>query len=89
MREEEFVGARIQVTASSSGDRTMSMKPEGNTDVRKTDMYQLEVYNPEGILLGKIHLDHFVDDIYIHKDRIYLLDKMRGSQFSEYKIVEK
>jgi hypothetical protein len=46
------------------------------------------VYDPEGVLLGSIQLDRFADDIYIVKDRIYLLDKMRGMQFYEYKIVE-
>ena len=30
----------------------------------------------------------FVDDIRIHQDRIFLLDRMRGAQFYEYKITE-
>jgi len=30
-----------------------------------------------------------VDDIWIIKDRIFMLDKMRGAQFYEYRIIEK
>jgi hypothetical protein len=73
----------------AGGRRSMSMKPEGNTDVRKTDAFRLEVYSPEGVLLGGIPLDHFVDDIIINGDKIYTLDKMRGSQYYEYRIIEK
>lgn len=65
------------------------MSVAGNTDVRKTDMYQLEVYTPDGVLLGKLPLTHFVDDIRINKDNLYLLDKMRGMKYYEYKIIDK
>ena len=51
-------------------------------------MYQLEVYDPEGVLLGSIQLDKFADDIHIVKDRIYILDKFRGMQYYVYKINE-
>jgi hypothetical protein len=87
MKEEEEVGMSLMATQTEAG-RSMNISLEGNTDDTKTDMFQLEVYNADGILLGKFLLDHFVDDIRIHKDRIYLLDRMRGMQFYEYKIVE-
>lgn len=67
----------------------MSLSVNGNTEVKETDMYQLEVYAPDGILLGTIPLNQFVDDIRIYKDRLYLLDKMRGMQYYEYKIIDK
>jgi len=67
----------------------MAMSVTGNTDVRETDMYQLEVYTPDGILLGKLQLNQFVDDVRIEKNKLYLLDKMRGMQYYEYKIIEK
>jgi len=67
----------------------MSMKAVGNTDIRESDAYELEVYAPDGILLGKIPVQHFVDDIHIHQDRVYLLDRMRGMQFRSYRIVDK
>jgi sugar lactone lactonase YvrE len=89
INEDEQVQTSVMVSMDAGGKRSMSMKPEGNTDVRETDAFQLEVYSPEGILLGKVQLDHFVDDIIINGDKIYMLDKMRGSQYYEYQIIEK
>ncbi len=87
-KEEERVGQRMSVM-NTGAQRTMSLTFEGATDLRETDMYQLEIYDQEGILLGIMPLTHFVDDIWIVKDRVFLLDKMRGAQFYEYRIIEK
>ena len=89
INENEQVQTSVSMTMDAGGKRSMSMKPEGNTDVTKTDAFRIEIYSPEGILLGKIQLDHFVDDIIINGDKIYTLDKMRGSQYYEYQIIEK
>jgi len=89
IREEEQVQTEVRVNMSAGGQRSMNLKPKGNTDVRITDAFRMEVYSPEGVLLGKLQLDHFVDDILINGDKIYMLDKMRGSQYYEYKIIEK
>ncbi len=88
IKEEEEVATNVQVQMMG-GQRSASYSVQGNTDVVETDMYQLEVYGPEGVLLGSIQLDKFVDDIYIAKDRICLLDRLRGMQYHIYKIVEK
>jgi hypothetical protein len=71
------------------GQRSMSMKPDGNVDVRKTDAYRLEVYDQDGALLGVVPLDHFVNAIRIVNDRLFVIDEMRGAQVFEYRIVEK
>ena len=89
INEDERVQTEIRMEMDSGGRRSMSMKPKGNTDVRETDAFRMEIYSPEGMLLGKIQLGHFVDDILINGDRIYMLDKMRGSQYYEYQIIEK
>jgi sugar lactone lactonase YvrE len=89
LEEEEQVQTEIRMTMDAGGRRSMNLKPVGNTDVRKTDAFRLEVYSPDGELLGKLQLEHFVDDIFISGDKIYMLDKMRGSQYYEYSIVEK
>jgi hypothetical protein len=67
----------------------MNVSVGGNTDVRETDMFRLEVYDPAGVLLGALPVKHFVDDIFINGDKIYLLDRMRGMQFFEYQILDK
>jgi len=78
----------IVTTITSGSPSGMTRKIEGNTDLRTTDMYKLEVFKPDGVLLGEIPLTHFVDMIWIHKDRLFLLDSDRGVKFYEYKIIE-
>ncbi|UCE41200.1 MAG: NHL repeat-containing protein [Candidatus Aminicenantes bacterium] len=87
IKEEEQVQTSVMVT-QTGGERSRNYSVSGNTDVEETDMYQLEVYDPEGILLGSIQIDRFADDIHIVKDRIYILDQMRGMQYYVYKIIE-
>jgi hypothetical protein len=70
-------------------ERNISMKTEGNVELRNTDAYRLEVYDPDGSLLGIIPLDRFVDGIRIERDRLFFIDQMRGAQVLEYRIVEK
>jgi sugar lactone lactonase YvrE len=88
LREDEQVQTEVRVMMDGSGKRSMSFKPQGNTDVRKTDAFRLEIYSSEGELLGKLQLDHFVDDLLINGDKLYILDRMRGSQYYEYRIIE-
>ncbi len=88
IKDEESVNIGVRVARDASGARSMGMSVGGNTDVRETDMYQLEVYAPDGILLGKLPLSQFVDDIRIINNRLFLLDRMRGMQYYEYKIIE-
>lgn len=87
IKEEEEVQTNVSVQMMG-GQRSTAYSVQGNTDVQKTDMYRMDVYDPDGVLLGSIPLDKFVDGIYINKDRIYLLDQMRGMQYHVYKIIE-
>jgi hypothetical protein len=88
LKEEEKAGMRVQMT-TGGGERNISMKADGNVELRDTDAFRLEVYDPEGALLGVIPLDRFVDDIRIEQDRLFLIDRMRGAQVREYRIVER
>jgi hypothetical protein len=88
IKEEESVKIGVRVTMGAGGARSVGMSVGGNTDVREADVYQLEVYAPGGILLGKLPLNQFVDDIRIINNRLFLLDSMRGMQYYEYKIIE-
>ncbi len=88
LREKEEVAMGITMNLSASGGRTVGYKPAGDTDLRETDAYKLEVYGPDGILLGEIPLDIFVDGIFIYGDRLFLMDSLRGTQFHEFQIKE-
>jgi sugar lactone lactonase YvrE len=86
LKQEERVGTAISMTGSIGGGRTIGQKVQGNTELRTTDAYKLEVFDAEGVLLGSLPLDFFVDGIFIYGDRLFLMDKYRGTQFREYKI---
>ncbi len=84
IKPEEVI--RISMSGSASGS---TRKVEGNTDLRTTDMYQLDVFDSGGALLGTVPVSQFVDGIWIHGDRLYLLDRDRGVAYHQYRIVER
>ncbi|MBN1938245.1 MAG: NHL repeat-containing protein, partial [Candidatus Aminicenantes bacterium] len=61
-----------------SGDRTRT----------KTDLYEIQIFGPDGVLLQKIPLAHFCDYMKIVGDTAYLLDMDRLGQFYVYRIEE-
>ncbi len=77
---------RISMSGNQSGS---TVKREGNTDLRTTDMFQLDVLDSEGVLLGSLPITQFIDGIWIYGDRLYLLDRDHGVAYHEYKIVER
>ncbi len=84
IKEEEVVYTVTRGTQSG-----VTRQVVGNTDLQDTDMYKLEIFDGDGILLGEIPLSRFADRIYIEKDHLFLLDQMRGIKYFEYRIVEK
>jgi len=88
-KEEEVQTSMMTMMGRGGGGTTVSQKTTGNTELRTTDAFKLEVFDPDGVLLGEIPLTHFVDFIRISGDNLFLLDKARGVTFYQYKIVEK
>ncbi|HSA96464.1 MAG TPA: NHL repeat-containing protein [Acidobacteriota bacterium] len=87
LKKEEQVGMMMTMSMDGSGGRTMGMKPQGEgQELRTTDAYKLEVFDADGSLLGSLPLDFFVDGIFIFGDRLFLMDKLRGTQFKEFRI---
>ena len=90
LRKEEKVKKWTMWTQRSTGGATsISRFTKGDTDLRTTDSYKLEIFDADGILLGGIRLIHFVDAIRIIGDNLFLLDQVRGVTFYHYKIIEK
>jgi len=71
------------------GASNVSVKTEGNTDLRTTDAFKLEIFSPDGVLLGEVPLAHFADVIRVFGDRLFLIDRERGVTVYEYRIAEK
>ena len=86
LKKEEQVGTAVSMTMDSGGGRTIGYKVQGDTELRKSDAYKLEVFDADGALLGSVPLDFFVDGVFIYGDRLFLMDKYRGTQFKEYRI---
>jgi hypothetical protein len=90
LRKDEIVETSTLMFGSRK-DSTISLSraAKGNTDLRTTEAYKLEIFDGDGILLGGIRLNHFVDGIRIFSDNLFLLDQLRGAAYYQYKIIEK
>ncbi|KPK89682.1 hypothetical protein AMJ80_09445 [bacterium SM23_31] len=53
-----------------------------------TDLYQLEVFDAEGVLLCIIPINLYVSKMYIYGDKLYIVDEKGGMQVVEYSIIE-
>jgi sugar lactone lactonase YvrE len=89
LREGEKVQTSMTYASGRSGGINASVKTTGNTDVRTTDAFKLEIFDPDGVLLGELPLTHFVDVISISGDNLFLIDRERGVTVYQYRIVEK
>ena len=89
LRKEEQVQTSMTSVGGQAGVSNVSIKTEGNTDLRTTDALRLDVFDPEGILLGSVPLTHFADVLRIAGDSLFVIDRERGVTVYQYKIVEK
>lgn len=88
LKKEEKVQTSIMSVGGAGGISSVSYKTEGNTDIRTTDAFRLDIFDGEGILLGSLPLTHFVDVVRICGDSLFLIDRDRGVTVYQYKIVE-
>jgi sugar lactone lactonase YvrE len=88
LKKEEQVQTSMTSVGGPGGINNVSIKTKGNTELRTTDAFKLEVFAEDGVLLGEIPLTHFVDVIRIAGDRLFLIDRERGVTVYQYKIVE-
>jgi len=89
LREDERVQTSMMSTgARGGGVNNVTVKTTGNTDLRTTDAFKLEIFGGDGVLLGEIPLTHFADVIRVFGDRLFLIDRERGVTVYQYRIVE-
>ncbi|MCJ7485828.1 MAG: NHL repeat-containing protein [Candidatus Aminicenantes bacterium] len=88
-KEEEVQTSMTSFGGRGQGVNNVSIKTTGNTELRTTDAFKLEIFADDGVLLGEIPLTHFVDVIRIAGDRLFLIDRERGVTVYQYRIVEK
>lgn len=56
--------------------------------IEKMDVYKLEIFSPDGMLLGEIPLNHHAHGIRIFGDTLFVWER-NNTTFYQYKIVEK
>jgi len=60
----------------------------GDRSQSKTDLYEIQIFDRDGVLLQKIPLTHFCDYLKVVGDKVYILDQDRLGQFYVYRIEE-
>jgi len=84
MKREEMVHKMMYIDGAS-----VSTELSGNTGLFETDMFNLEVFGSDGILLGRFPLTHFCDGLRIIDDKLYILDSIRSMRFYVYEIKQR
>jgi sugar lactone lactonase YvrE len=57
-------------------------------ELEKIDAYKLEIFDPDGILLGEIRLDHCVHGMRIYKNYLFIWER-NFAKYYQYEIIEK
>jgi hypothetical protein len=89
LKKEEEVQTSMMSVGGAGGVNNVSIKTEGNTELRTTDAFKLEVFAEDGVLLGEIPLTHFVDVIRVFGGQLFLIDRERGVTVYQYRILDK
>ena len=80
-------GKEVIRVATFSNGRVLVTR--GDTSLRFTDAYRLDIFSPQGQLVDTIKLTHFADFIDIFGERVFLIDKYRGMQVYIYQILSR
>ncbi len=82
-KEEMGSGSSVVTTGAGVVFRKMPAQPK----VVKGDAYKLEIFSPDGILLGEIPLPHHAHGIRIFGDNLFIREYY-NTIFYQYKIIE-
>ena len=81
-RQERRDEISVDISAGSRKTRKISEK-----DSEKTDVYKLEVFAPDGILLGEIKLNHHVHGIRSLQNYLFVWER-NHAKYYQYEIIE-
>lgn len=74
-----------QTRTISGGGGTQTLQ---KGKIKTMDIYKLEIFDNEGVFLGRIPLDHLAHRMRILKDFIFIAD-MENVRYYQYEIIEK
>lgn len=75
LNEKEKMSMEADVVRTQGTGAVEQRKISGNTDLSMTDIYQIEIFDEEGILLKRFPLGHAADAMAVYRDRVYILDQ--------------
>jgi hypothetical protein len=90
-----IVGQKRHLTKKeASYSRSTGIRRPGSGDSRKvpaventnTDLYRLIVFDSSGKIFGAAQLNVFLDKIYIHGNRLFIIDTFKAMKIYEYKL---
>jgi hypothetical protein len=82
-KEERGSGGSVVTTDAGVVSRTIPTQPK----VVKGDAYKLEIFSPDGVLLGEIPLPHHAHGIRVFGDNLFIREYY-NTIFYQYKIIE-
>ncbi len=86
-----FLGFNRHLSREETSSEVMSST--GNTskrvgaEIKKLDVYKLEIFDGDGVLLGEIALDHLANGLRIYGDYLYIWE-YENTKYYHYRIVE-
>ena len=81
---ENLISDNYNSRAFMKGKRQVT---KGDTSFRFTDAYKIEIFGSNGDLVDTIPLTHFANSIDIFGDNLFFIDKYRGMQVYQYRII--
>lgn len=86
IREDEKTNQDLSGFYGAQPNPVKKVKKNKNIALDRTDMYDIELFSSEGILVSKIRLNHFANSIRIYGNKLFIIDKFHNMQIYEYKI---
>ncbi len=79
MRQEE-IGYMV-----GDGNGQNSMSPKRKEYPKTTDVFRLLVFNADGKIIAAKKMTVYCEKIYLHKNRLFIIDRLRNMEIYEYK----
>jgi hypothetical protein len=77
---------RSSTSSSRDLSRSRTVRKGKGIDSETTDLYRLLIFNGSGKIIATKRLNVFCDKIYVHGDRLFIVDTRQTMKIYEYKI---
>jgi len=85
---EETVSTDIRMMRGFDGRRNLTISVSDYAGPSTTNVYKIDIFDPEGKFISSIPLDHFTDNIRISGNNLFLIDSYHNQQIFHYEIMD-